>query len=112
MMNNFTPYTHQEFTAKEMLTRSLAFYQWTDKRRSLRFFSDKVVDKEIIRNIIMTASTAPSGAHKQPWTFCVVENPAIKKAIREAAEEEEKENYSGRMSEEWLPHLAPFGTDW
>lgn len=111
-MNNFTPYIHQTFSSTQMLERSKAFYQWADKRRSLRFFSDKPVAKEVISNIIMTASTAPSGAHKQPWTFCVVENPAIKKAIREAAEEEEKENYSGRMSEEWLEDLAPFGTDW
>ena len=60
----------------------------------------------------MTASSAPSGAHKQPWTFCAVSDPAIKKEIRIAAEKEEYTNYHGRMSEEWLKDLAPFGTDW
>jgi len=60
----------------------------------------------------MTASSAPSGAHKQPWTFCAVSTLAIKSAIRKAAEKEEYESYNGRMSEEWLEALQPFGTDW
>ena len=60
----------------------------------------------------MTASSAPSGAHKQPWTFCAVSNPAIKSEIRKAAEEEEYTNYHGRMSDDWLKDLAAFGTDW
>lgn len=83
-----------------------------DQRRSLRQFSDRPVPKEVIEHIIMTASSAPSGAHKQPWTFCVVSDPAVKKAIREAAEEEEYISYNGRMSEEWLKDLEPFDTDW
>ncbi|HQU58716.1 MAG TPA: nitroreductase family protein, partial [Saprospiraceae bacterium] len=49
---------------------------------------------------------------KQPWTFCVVANPTIKKQIREAAEKEEYLNYHGRMSEEWIEDLQAFGTDW
>jgi len=60
----------------------------------------------------MTAATAPSGAHKQPWTFCLVGNPLIKRQIREAAEQEEYHNYHGRMTNEWLRDLEPFGTDW
>ena len=60
----------------------------------------------------MTASSAPSGAHKQPWTFCAVSNIEIKKAIKAAAEKEEYENYNGRMSDEWLKDLAKFDTDW
>lgn len=94
-----------------MLQRSRDFYQYLDKRRSLRMFSDKPVAKEIIENLIMAASTAPSGAHKQPWTFCAVSSPEIKKKIRIAAEKEEYENYHGRMKEDWLEDLAPFGTD-
>ncbi len=83
-----------------------------DKRRSVREYSDKAVPKEVIENIIKTASTAPSGAHKQPWTFCVVSNKLIKKKIRDASEKEEKESYNGRMSERWLKDLEPLGTDW
>lgn len=78
----------------------------------MRFFSDRPVPKEVIENIVMTASTAPSGAHKQPWTFCIVGDPAVKSQIKAAAEEEERESYEGRMSQEWLRDLAPLGTDW
>ena len=70
-----------------------------DSRRSVREYSNKPVDIEVIHNIIKTASTAPSGAHKQPWTFCVISNADLKAKIRQAAEEEEKQNYAGRMSE-------------
>ena len=87
------------------------FFQKIDKRRSVRDFSDKAIPKSVIENIIKSASTAPSGAHKQPWTFCVVESAEYKSKIREAAEEEERKSYEGRMSEEWLKDLAPLGTN-
>ncbi len=106
------PYHPLNITEAESRQRSQAFHEHMERRRSLRFFSDQPVPKEVIENIIMTASTAPSGAHKQPWTFCVVGDPAMKTKIREAAEEEERESYGGRMSEEWLQDLAPLGTDW
>ncbi|MCF8465228.1 MAG: nitroreductase family protein [Flavobacteriales bacterium] len=99
------------FSEEETLSRSKEFYEFMDKRRSLRVFSDKPVPKEVIENIIKTASTAPSGAHQQPWTFCAVSSADIKSKIREAAEKEEYENYHGRMSERWLKDLEPFGTD-
>lgn len=108
----FIPYKGIRFTKAEMLNRSREFFQFMDKRRTVREFSDKPVPKEVMENIIMTASTAPSGAHKQPWTFCLVSDADIKKKIREAAEKEEYLNYHGRMSEEWLQDLAIFGTDW
>jgi iodotyrosine deiodinase len=106
------PFLPVHFDEPTMLQRSRDFHTYMERRRSLRFFSDRPVPKEIIENIIKTASTAPSGAHKQPWTFCVVGDPALKAKIKEAAEEEERESYSGRMSEEWLRDLAPLGTDW
>jgi nitroreductase len=111
-MSNFIPYQHQFFSEEEMVARSHAFYEEMDCRRTLREFSDRPVPKEVIENIILAASTAPSGAHKQPWTFCVVSDPEIKKAIRIAAEEEEFTNYNGRMSSEWLKDLEAFDTDW
>ena len=95
-----------------MLVRSEIFYSWLNKRRTVRDLSDKPIPIEVIENIIKSASSAPSGAHKQPWKFCVVSNPEIKKSIRIAAEEEEKESYEKRMTEEWLKDLAPIGTDW
>jgi nitroreductase len=78
----------------------------------VRRFSDDPVDRTVIANIVATAVTAPSGAHKQPWHFCIVSDPAIKQQIRQAAEQEEYDNYHGRMSKEWLQDLEPFGTDW
>jgi iodotyrosine deiodinase len=106
------PYTQEEKSAAELLKRSEKFYQLMNKRRSLRFFSNKPVPKEVIDNIIKTASSAPSGAHKQPWKFCVIANKELKSRIRKMAEEEEYISYNGRMKEDWLKDLEPFGTDW
>ena len=110
--SKFIPYKNLEFSEAEMIQRSKDFYASMDARRSLREFSDRTVPREVIENIVKTASTAPSGAHKQPWTFCIVSDAEIKKAIRIAAEEEEFTNYNGRMSEDWLADLVPFATDW
>jgi iodotyrosine deiodinase len=112
MGDKFIPYQQKELTIEEQLVNSQNFYQTLEGRRSIREFSDKPVDIKIIENIIKSASTAPSGAHKQPWTFCVISNPEIKKQIRDAAEKEEKENYDSRMSERWKEDLEPFGTNW
>lgn len=94
-----------------MLDRANEFYAKLDDRRTVREFSDRPVAREIIELIVKAASTAPSGANKQPWNFCVVSNPNIKAKIREAAEKEEFENYHGRMSEDWLDDLKKFGTN-
>lgn len=96
----------------DLLDRSRAYFEFMNTRRSLRDFSDRPVPRAVIENVVMTASTAPSGANKQPWTFCVVGDPVLKQQIREAAEAEEYRSYSGRMSPEWLADLAPLGTDW
>lgn len=81
-------------------------------RRSVREFSDTPVPRELLESVIRTAGLAPSGANKQPWKFVLVDDPALKHEIRLAAEAEERENYGGRMSEEWLRDLEPLGTDW
>ncbi|MEO0896015.1 MAG: nitroreductase family protein [Bacteroidota bacterium] len=109
---SFIPYKRPFVPQEEMKSNTRAFYEFMDQRRSLRMFSDKPVAKEVIENIILTAGTAPSGAHKQPWTFVAISDPKVKSEIRKAAEEEEYVNYHGRMSDSWLDDLAPFGTDW
>ncbi|MEN8238388.1 MAG: nitroreductase family protein [Actinomycetota bacterium] len=82
-------------------------------RRSVRDFSDRDVPRSMIETAIMCASTAPSGAHKQPWTFVLVGDPAVKRQIRIAAEEEERVNYEGgRLPPHWREDLEPLGTDW
>lgn len=110
--HDFIKYTPQQQTAEEMLANAKAIFELMEQRRTVREFSDKHVAKEVVENLIKAASTAPSGAHKQPWTFCAVSNAEIKKQIREAAEKEEYESYNGRMTETWLKDLEPLGTDW
>jgi nitroreductase len=76
-------------------------------------FAPDPVPRELIEQAIMTAASAPSGAHQQPWTFVAVSNREVKRRIRLAAEEEERQSYEGgRMPPEWLAALAPLGTDW
>ena len=108
----FIEYHHPRYSESEMSQRSKEFYAWMDTRRTVRDFSDQPIPLEVIHDLILTASTAPSGAHKQPWTFCVVSDPVLKKEIRDAAEKEEKESYEGRMSSEWMEDLKPLQTDW
>ena len=109
--NKFIPYKTSNFSAEELIEKSQKYFQKINKRRSVRDFSDKEVPKEVIENIIKTAGSAPSGAHKQPWTFCVISNKELKSKIRKLAEEEEYENYHGRMSDSWKADLKDFGTD-
>ena len=108
----FIKYSKETFNADEMMSRAISFVGWMNARRTCRDFSDKAIPKEVIENIIMTASTAPSGAHKQPWTFCVVTDATIKSKIRAEAEKEEYESYNGRMPEDWKKDLLPLQTDW
>lgn len=108
----FISYTRPYLPSEEVKEKSEEFYNFMDLRRSVRDFTDEDVSKEVIENLIKTASTAPSGAHKQPWTFVAVSNPEVKKQIREAAEKEEKEFYENKAPQEWLDDLAPIGTDW
>lgn len=110
--NSFTQLDFKKLSKKTLIENSTLFFESMNKRRSIREFSAEPVPKEIIENLIKTASTAPSGAHKQPWTFCAISNKEIKTAIREAAEIEEKLSYEGRMSDAWLKDLEPFGTTW
>lgn len=95
-----------------MLRRAEAFNEVMQTRRSVRDFSPEPVPQRLVELAVATASSAPSGAHQQPWTFVVVSSAATKRRIRVAAEREEKASYEGRMSEEWLAALRPLGTDW
>ena len=106
------PYKPERLSVEETRKRAEEFYAMMDRRRTVRHFSDRDVPDDIIEAIIMTASTAPSGAHKQPWQFCVVRDKEIKRRIRVAAEKEEFESYSSRMPQEWKDELAVLGTDW
>lgn len=102
---------YQEIPAAEMQKRADDFFGLMKKRRSVRAFSDRPVEREIIERCLLTAGRAPSGANQQPWKFVVVTNPELKRTIRLAAEEEEREFYAGGASEEWLDALKHLATD-
>lgn len=103
----------ERVSTEETLERARRFYRAMDRRRSVRHFAPDPVPREAIELAIRTASTAPSGAHRQPWRFVAIDDPETKRAIRVAAEEEEYTSYEeGRMPPEWLEALAPLGTDW
>ena len=111
MSNDFVPLEWNELSEDEMKQRATALYEQMNLRRTTRHFSERTVPRELIEKAIMCASTAPSGAHLQPWTFVAVSNAEMKMKMREAAEREEEKTYSERMPEAWQEVLQPLGTD-
>ena len=111
MSNDFVPLEWNELPEDEMKLRATALYEQMNLRRTTRHFSERMVPRELIEKAIMCASTAPSGAHLQPWTFVAVSNAEMKMKMREAAELEEEKTYSERMPEAWQEVLQPLGTD-
>lgn len=108
----FVPLAHRRLSPAESLQRARELSAELSGRRSVRHFSREPLPEGLLDLCIATAASAPSGAHRQPWTFVVVRDPALKRALREAAEEEERRFYSERITEEWREALAPIGTDW
>lgn len=111
-MTTFPTIPHQHYDPGEdpaVLARR--FYDVMRQRRSIRYFDDRPVPQEVIESIILAAGTAPSGANKQPWRFVAVQDPAVKREIRLAAEIEEQEFYDRRANQSWLQDLLPLGTD-
>jgi iodotyrosine deiodinase len=107
------PYETIRLSSYQQHDRADTFYEEMNRRRSVRMFSGEPVPRHLIEQAILTASTAPSGAHRQPWTFVLTGDPEVKHRIREAAEEEERVNYEGgRLPAHWREALEPLGTDW
>lgn len=105
------PLNFVELPAQKMLSNSQDVYENLSRRRSVRDFSDRSVEREVIENAVRAAGSAPSGANKQPWHFVVVESQEVKALIRKAAEAEEQEFYNGRAPQAWLDDLKVFETD-
>jgi nitroreductase len=109
----FVTLEFERLSPAEMRERARRFAGTMARRRSVRMFSPEPVPADLVETAVAAAGTAPSGANLQPWTFVAVSDPGTKRAIREAAEEEERRNYEGgRINEEWRTALAPLGTDW
>ena len=102
---------YAKLSEADMAARLADFRDLMAKRRTIRDFADTPVPRELIETAIAAAGTAPSGVNQQPWYFVAISDPKTKRAIREAAEAEEREFYGGRASDEWLDALAPLGTD-
>lgn len=105
------PYRPERLSVALSLARLSEDYKTADQRRSVRHFSTDPVPRAAIEDAVRIAGTAPSGAHRQPWHFVVIGDPATKEKIRAAAEEEERDFYSRRAPAEWLEALEPLGTD-
>lgn len=105
------PLAFAPFPPDETGRRAASFRDLMARRRTVRDFSDRPVPHAVIKDCVMTAATAPSGANQQPWTFVCISDAETKRRIRLGAEEEERAFYAGRASEEWLEALAPLGTD-
>jgi len=108
----FVPLAFERLPEDEMRRRSQAFLEATRRRRTVRAFSPEPVPLDVVENAIAAAGTAPSGANQQPWTFVLITDPELKRRLRAAAEEAERRNYEGRMSDASLEARAPLGTDW
>ncbi len=107
----FVPYPDRHVPDAPPLDVLRRTYDVLRRRRSVRMFSDRPVAREVVEELVRCATTAPSGANKQPWRFVCVSDPAVKRAIREAAEHEERTFYAERAGDRWLADLAPLGTD-
>jgi nitroreductase len=103
---------HPTLPDEEMARRARAFLDVVSRRRTVRSFSERPVPRAVLEDCLRAAGRAPSGANLQPWRFVVVQDAALKRAVREAAEREEKAFYERRAPPEWLAALAPLGTDW
>ena len=109
--DGFIPLEWNELPEDEMKLRAIELFESMNMRRTTRHFSNRMVPKELIEYAIKCGSTAPSGAHLQPWTFVAVSNQELKEKMRKAAEKEERKTYSERMPEAWQEVLEPLGTD-
>ncbi len=110
--SRYQPLGFRAIPPAESLANAHSFLRLMQRRRTVRDFSPTPVPRELIEAAVMTAGTAPSGANQQPWTFACISDVAVKKHIREAAEEEEKAFYAGRAGQEWLDALSHLGTNW
>ena len=102
---------YREYPIEEMKQRSLEFCTEMKRRRTVRQFSDRPVPRDIIEDCLCTASTAPSGANMQPWSFVIVSDHAVKRQIRAAAEKVEREFYESDSTQTWVKALDHLGTD-
>ena len=111
MQGQRIPLQFERRTLEDTRDRAITFHAEMHRRRTVRDFSAEPVPRDVIESCLRTAGCAPSGANQQPWRFVAIADAAVKKTIRAAAEEEEREFYARRATDEWRAALAPLGTD-
>ncbi len=107
--DSLLPLDFEVLAPSEQLLRVTQFSSTITRRRTVRHFSPEPVPYVLIEEALRAASSAPSGANKQPWRFVVVQNPELKRRIRAAAEQEEWEFYNNRATPEWQDTDPPMG---
>ena len=110
-LSSFIPLEWTELDPATMMNAARENYERLNERRTTRHFSSRNVDRRLIELAIQSGSTAPSGAHLQPWTWVAIRQADLQQKIRTAAEAEERKTYTERMPEAWSEVLAPLGTD-
>ena len=109
--HEIAPYSLPDLSDGERIARAEAMRDRLKLRRSCRYFADTPVPRAIVEAAIEAAGSAPNGANHQPWHFAAISTPETKRAIRDAAEAEEREFYAGKAGTQWLEALEPLGTD-
>ncbi len=105
------PLNFLEYPLTEMQQHAAEFYAEMKRRRSVHDFSERPVPREIIEDCLRAAGTAPNGANLQPWHFVAISDPEVKRSIRLASEEIERQFYLQKAPQEWLDALEPLGTN-
>jgi F420 biosynthesis protein FbiB-like protein len=75
------------------------FWSLIQGRRSIRRYRPDPVAQEVLEQLLLAATWAPSAHNRQPWRFCVVTQPDIKLALSE------------RMGEQWRRDLGADNAD-
>lgn len=71
-----------------------------ENRRSTREFLKKKVSKEKLSLALEAGLLAPSGADQKPYVYIVIDDPVLKKKIKDHCEEADKKFYA--TSEKWF----------
>lgn len=81
-------------------------------RRSIRAFTSQAVDNELLKNILETASYAPSGTNTQPWKVYVVTGDLKDKICNAVIEVIENTRKNPELAEQYQETFRYYPTEW
>ena len=85
--------------ANQEAATGVDFWALIQGRRSIRRYRPEPVAQDLLEQLLLAATWAPSAHNRQPWRFCVVTTPTAKLALSE------------RMGEQWRHDLGADGAD-